>query len=102
VHVQAVLPGAVQSNIFEAAGGVETGDVAAAEDQRSAMLDIKAEAMDPIEAARVVFDQAAAGEFYLLTQPDYVGGAMTERADVLSRRRAPQLRTKRRFDPAQQ
>ena len=46
------------------------------------MLDIKAEAMDPIEAARVVFDQAAAGEFYLLTQPDYVGGAMTERADV--------------------
>jgi len=102
VHVQAVLPGAVQSNIFEAAGGVETGDVTAAEDQRSAMLDIKAEAMDPIEAARVVFDQAAAGEFYLLTQPEYVGGAMNERADVLSQRRAPQLRSKRRFDPAQQ
>ena len=102
VHVQAVLPGAVKSNIFEAAGGVDDGDVAAAEEQRAAMLDIKAEAMDPIEAARVVFDQAAAGEFYLLTQPDYVGGAMTERADILSHRRAPQLRSKRRFDPAQQ
>ena len=31
-----------------------------------------------------------------------VGGAMNERADVLSQRRAPQLRSKRRFDPAQQ
>ena len=31
VHVQAVLPGAVKSNIFEAAGGVDDGDVAAAE-----------------------------------------------------------------------
>lgn len=102
IHVQAVLPGAVRSNIFEAAGGVEDGDVGAAEEQRSAMLDIKADAMDPIEAARVVFDQAAAGDFYLLTQPDYVGSAMAERADILTSRRAPRLRTKRRFDPAQQ
>lgn len=103
VHVQAVLPGAVKSNIFEAAGGVDNGgDVAAAEQQRAAMLDIKAEAMDPIEAARVVFDQAARGEFYLLTQPDYVGGAMAERADILTHRRTPQLRSKRRFDAAHQ
>lgn len=103
VHVQAVLPGAVKSNIFEAAGGVDNGgDVAAAEQQRSAMLDIKAEAMDPIEAARIVFDQAARGEFYLLTQPEYVGGAMAERADILTNRRTPQLRSKRRFDAAHQ
>ncbi len=66
------------------------------------MLDIKAEAMDPIEAARVVFDQAVTGDFYLLTQPDYVGGAMNERAEILAKRRTPQLRAKRRFDPAQQ
>ncbi|MGE2690919.1 SDR family oxidoreductase [Mycolicibacterium pulveris] len=102
IHVQAVLPGAVRSNIFEAAGGVDGGDVEAAESQRAAMLDIKAEAMDPLEAARVVFDQSAAGEFYLLTQPDYVGNAMAERAEVLAQRRAPVLRTKQRFDPAQQ
>lgn len=100
IHVQAVLPGAVKSNIFEAAGGVDDGDVGAAESQRSAMLDIKAEAMDPIEAARVVFEQASAGDFYLLTQPDYVGNAMAERADTLANRRPPVLRTKRRFDPA--
>lgn len=100
IHVQAVLPGAVASNIFESAGGVDGGDVAAAEAQRSAMLDIKATAMDPLAAAEVVFDQAAEGRFYLLTQPEYVGSAMAERADVLASQRAPVLKTKQRFDPA--
>jgi NAD(P)-dependent dehydrogenase (short-subunit alcohol dehydrogenase family) len=102
VHVQAVLPGAVKSNIFEAAGGVDDGDVSAAEAQRSAMLGIKAEAMDPVAAARAVFDQSAAGEFYLLTQPAYVGDAMAERADNLAHRRPPTLRTLRRFNAAKQ
>ncbi|KWX66316.1 SDR family NAD(P)-dependent oxidoreductase [Mycobacterium sp. NAZ190054] len=104
IRVQAVLPGAVKSNIFEAAGGVDAGaagtDVAAAEAQREAMLDIKAAAMDPVEAAEVVFEQSAQGAFYLLTQPDYVGSAMAERAEVLRTLTPPQLRTKRRFDPA--
>lgn len=99
VHVQAVLPGAVASNIFESAGGVADGDVEAAESQRSAMLDIKAEAMDALAAAEAVFDQAAEGRFYLLTQPEYVGSAMAERAEVLVSQRAPALR-RRRFDPA--
>lgn len=101
VHVQAVLPGAVASNIFESAGGVQSGDTGAAEAQRTAMLDIKAEAMDPLSAAEVVFDQAADNRFYLLTQPDYVGSAMAERARVLTNQETPQLRTQRRFDPAQ-
>jgi NAD(P)-dependent dehydrogenase (short-subunit alcohol dehydrogenase family) len=98
IRVQAVLPGAVASNIFESAGGVDDGDVTAAEAQRCAMLDIKAEAMDPIAAAEVIFDQAVENRFYLLTQPDYVGSAMAERAEVLASQRAPVLRTKRRFD----
>jgi NAD(P)-dependent dehydrogenase (short-subunit alcohol dehydrogenase family) len=102
IHVQAVLPGAVVSNIFESAGGVDHGDVAAAESQREAMLDIKTEAMDPLAAAEVVFDQAVEGRFYLLTQPDYVGSAMAERAEVLVSQRAPALRVGRRFDPAPQ
>ncbi|KLI08454.1 oxidoreductase [Mycolicibacterium conceptionense] len=101
LHVQAVLPGAVVSNIFESAGGVDSGDTGAAEGQRTAMLDIKAEAMDPLAAAEMIFDQAAEGRFYLLTQPDYVGSAMAERARVLSSQEAPRLRTERRFDPAQ-
>jgi NAD(P)-dependent dehydrogenase (short-subunit alcohol dehydrogenase family) len=101
IHVQAVLPGAVVSNIFESAGGVIDGDVAAAESQRSAMLDIKADAMNPLAAAETIFDQAAEGRFYLLTQPDYVGSAMAERAEVLTSQRPPMLRG-RRFDPAHQ
>ena len=99
IHVQAVLPGAVVSKIFESAGGVDDGDVSAAESQRSAMLDIKADAMDPLAAAEAVFEQAADGRFYLLTQPDYVGSAMTERANVLASQRVPVLRPGRRFDP---
>lgn len=105
IRVQAVLPGAVKSNIFEAAGGVDsaaTGTaVEAAESQRAAMLDIKSAAMDPDEAAKVVFDQSAQNAFYLLTQPDYVGSAMAERAEALLTQTAPKLRTTRRFPPAQ-
>jgi NAD(P)-dependent dehydrogenase (short-subunit alcohol dehydrogenase family) len=93
IHIQAVLPGAVASNIFEAAGGVnpDASDVAAAEAQRAAMLDVKAAAMDPLAAAETVFEQAAEGRFYLLTQQS-VASAMTERANVLAAQRHPALR----------
>lgn len=104
IHIQAVLPGAVVSDIFESAGGVDTSvatDAAAADAQRSAMLDIKAAAMDPLAAAEVIFDQATEGRFYLLTQPERVSSAMTERANVLASQRPPMLR-RSRFDPAQQ
>lgn len=102
IRVQAVLPGAVKSNIFETAGGVdsaadETG-VTAAESQRTAMLNIKSSAMDPDEAAQVVFEQSAQDAFYLLTQPEYVKSAMVERANTLTTMAAPQLRVERRFD----
>ena len=93
IHVQAVLPGAVVSNIFESAGGVQTnvGDVAAAEAQRAAMLNVKAAAMDPLAAAETVFEQAAEGRFYLLTQQS-VGAAMKARANVLSAQQPPVLK----------
>ncbi|MBW0016705.1 MAG: SDR family NAD(P)-dependent oxidoreductase [Mycobacterium sp.] len=93
IHVQAVLPGAVISNIFESAGGVDAGasDAAAAESQRSAMLNVKASAMDPLAAAETLFEQADEGRFYLLTQPS-VAAAMTERANVLAAQRAPSLK----------
>jgi NAD(P)-dependent dehydrogenase (short-subunit alcohol dehydrogenase family) len=90
IHVQAVLPGAVVSNIFDSAGGVDpsASDVAAAEAQRSAMLGIKATAMDPLAAAETVFEQAAEDRFYLLTQQS-VGAAMAERANALAAQRPP-------------
>ncbi|MGO4760627.1 SDR family NAD(P)-dependent oxidoreductase, partial [Streptomyces sp. 2MCAF27] len=82
VHVQAVLPGAVASDIFESAGAVKDGDISAAEGHRAVMLKIKAQAMDPLDAARVFFDQAAQGEFYLRSQP-FVADAMAARAETL-------------------
>jgi NAD(P)-dependent dehydrogenase (short-subunit alcohol dehydrogenase family) len=93
IHVQAVLPGAVVSNIFESAGGVDpdAGDPAAAEAQRAAMLNVKASALDPLAAAAAVFEQAAEGRFYLLTQAS-VGSAMAERANILAAQRHPALR----------
>lgn len=94
IHVQAVLPGAVVSNIFESAGGVDpddASDAAAAQEQRSAMLDVKAAAMDPMAAAATIFEQAAKGRFYLLTEQS-VGAAMAERANVLAVQRQPSLK----------
>ncbi|MEB3021786.1 SDR family NAD(P)-dependent oxidoreductase [[Mycobacterium] crassicus] len=105
IHVQAVLPGAVKSNIFEAAGGVSAdlagADVDAADSQRDAMLAIKAGAMDPLDAAEVLFEQSAHGGFYLLTQPEQVRSAMTERAESLRTLTPPQLRNKGRFESAE-
>ena len=90
IHVQAVLPGAVVSNIFESAGGVDADatDAVVAEQQRSAMLDVKAAAMDPSTAAATIFEQAAKGRFYLLTEPS-IGTAMAERANVLATQKPP-------------
>ncbi len=100
IHVQAVLPGAVVSNIFESAGGVDAGDVDAAEAQRFAMLNIKASALDPLTAAERLFEQATEGPFYLHTHPEAVGAAMAERADTLASQRPPGLRTGSRFGPS--
>ena len=66
-------------------------DVAVAEGQRLAMLDVKAGAMEPLAAAATIFEQAADGRFYLLTQPS-VASAMKERANVLALQRPPALR----------
>jgi NAD(P)-dependent dehydrogenase (short-subunit alcohol dehydrogenase family) len=98
IHVQAVLPGAVVSNIFESAGGVDASDAAdaaAAEQQRSAMLDVKAAAVDPLAAAATIFEQAAEGRFYLLTEAESGGAAMTERGNVLAAQRPPSLSRRR-------
>lgn len=94
IHVQAVLPAAVVSNIFESAGGVdpsEASDAAVADKHRSAMLAVKAGAQDPIAAAARIFEQAAEGRFYLLTEPS-VALAMADRANVLAAQQPPLLK----------
>ena len=92
IHVCAVLPGIVASNIFQSAGGVEDGDVSAAEDQRAAMMKVRQQGITPLEAAATIFQQAAAGEFYILTHPEMIQAAMNRRADQLRERRAPTRR----------
>ncbi|MEV0700286.1 SDR family NAD(P)-dependent oxidoreductase [Saccharopolyspora sp. NPDC050389] len=89
ISVAAVLPGPVASNIFRAAGGVESGDIAAAEEHRQAMLAILEQAISADEAAATIMEQAARGEFYIVTQPETVHAAMAARADQLAHRRAP-------------
>lgn len=89
VAVAAVLPGAVASNIFSAAGGVESGDIAAAEGHRQAMLAVRERAIGADEAAETIVEQAAQGEFYIVTHPEIVHAAMAARADQLTHRRAP-------------
>ncbi|WP_223280861.1 hypothetical protein [Streptomyces antnestii] len=93
ISVAAILPGPVASRIFESAGGVESGDRAASEAERAAMLQVKEVSMSALEAAEVVFAQGAAADFYLLTHLEMVGGAMAMRAEQLRTRSAPRLMT---------
>jgi NADP-dependent 3-hydroxy acid dehydrogenase YdfG len=92
VRVAAVLPGLVTSNIFQSARSVDDGDIDAAEDHRQSMLTIRERGISPQEAAETIFRQAAAGEFYIVTQPDWVLAAMANRGDQLRDRRAPRPR----------
>jgi NAD(P)-dependent dehydrogenase (short-subunit alcohol dehydrogenase family) len=95
IRVSAVLPGAVTSQIFNSAGGVASGDTQAAERQREQMLEIAAHGMDPMTAAEAVFQQAAEGEFYIVTHPELCLGVMRRRAEQLAERRAPALQPPR-------
>jgi len=89
VAVTAVLPGAVVSGIFEAARGVEAGDVEAADRQRELMYAVKERAMSADEAAEIILDEAATGEFYVVTQPEITLAAMRARGEQLLNRTAP-------------
>ena len=89
IAVSVVLPGAVRSSIFVTAGGVDAGDAEAAEHHRAEMLAVRDRAISPAEAADTIIEQAAQGEFYIVTQPDIVLAAMAARADQLVHRRAP-------------
>lgn len=92
VRVAAVMPGVVNSDIFTSARSVESGDIGAAEGHREAMLALRPKSISAQEAAATIFQQAAAGEFYIVTQPEMVLTAMAARADQLRDRRRPQAR----------
>lgn len=89
VAVAAVLPAMVASNIFERAGGVDSGDLAAVERHRERMREAMSHAISPAEAAEQIMEQAARGEFFIVTQPEIVLSAMAERANRLLGRTPP-------------
>lgn len=93
ICVQAVLPGPVASNIFAAAGGVDHGATHASAEERAAMVRIIA--MDPLAAAEAIFNQSAAGGFYLSTHPEQTSTSMAERARSLLEQATPELRARR-------
>ena len=99
IHVQAVLPGAVVSDIFESAGGVDTGDVAAAESQRGEMLDIKAAQWILSRPREVVFEQAAEGRSTCSPNLTMSARRWLNAQKSLSPRWPPALRSGPRFDP---
>ena len=84
-----MLPGAVASEIFHTAGLIEETGAAAAREAQSEMLQLLPHTMDARTAAANIFDQAAAGEFYLLPQPKYVGEIMRRRGAQLAERSIP-------------
>lgn len=89
VRVAAVMPGIVNSDIFTSARSVDNGDVGAAEGHRDAMLALRQKSISARAAAETIFAQAAAGEFYIVTQPEMVLTAMAARGDQLRDRRRP-------------
>lgn len=89
VAVAAVMPAMVASRIMESATGVEGGDIAAAERHRETMREAMTHAITPAEAAETIMEQAARGEFFIVTQPDIVHPAMAERARRLVSRTPP-------------
>lgn len=97
IRVSAVLPGAVASRIFDAAGGVDSGDTAAADGARQAMFKVREQAISAETAAETIFQQAADGEFYIVTQPEAVLAAMRQRGETLAGRQPPALAGRSRF-----
>ena len=90
IHVQAVLPGAVVSNIFESAGGVDSSAMSGPPIATRRHAGHQGRRHGSVAAAETVFEQAAAGTL-LSGDPTVVVAAMAERAKFLSPNVPPAL-----------
>ena len=103
IHVQAVLPGPVVSNIFESAGGVESGearDVACGRGPAFGHARHQGGSHGSGGGRRGRLRAGGRGTVLPAHPPGHVGAAMAERANVLAAQRPPMLRTESRFGPA--
>jgi short-subunit dehydrogenase len=87
IHVSAVMPGPVATGIFDDARGAGS----AQDHHRSAMKDMLADGMQPMEAARIILAGIAQGDFWVSTHPDLTLRTARMRADYLSTLALPDL-----------
>ncbi len=88
VHVSTIVPGLVRSEIFAETPGENPHATA----HRKAMREMMAAyGMDLSDACRVIFEQIAAGEFWVSTQPDMTRDMIAGRVAYLSAQARPEL-----------
>lgn len=87
IHVSAIMPGPVATGIFEAAKGAGIAE----HHHRSVMRDMLADSMQPMEAARIIFDGIARGDFWVSTHPELTAETARGRADYLANLSRPSL-----------
>ena len=87
IHVSAVMPGPVATSIFDNAKGAGS----AQDHHRTAMKDMLADGMQPMEAARIILTGIAHGDFWVSTHPDLTLKTARMRAEYLSSLALPDL-----------
>jgi NAD(P)-dependent dehydrogenase (short-subunit alcohol dehydrogenase family) len=89
VQVSSIIPGMVKTRIFDDAK--PTSDPVAAHHQGVMRNMMAAYGMDLEEACKVIFDQMAAGRFWVSTQPDMTKNIADNRARFLIEQEVPTL-----------
>jgi len=89
VQVSSILPGMVKTRIFHDAK--PSSDPAAAHHQAVMREMMGAYGMDLADACKVIFDQIAAGEFWVSTQPEMTKNLADNRARFLMEQTVPTL-----------
>jgi short-subunit dehydrogenase len=90
IHVSSVIPGWVKSAIFDPAGDAGESDFASR--QRAVMRGaMAAQGMDADEAARIILEGIAAGDFWVSTQPEMTRELAATRAAFLTGLAPPEL-----------
>ncbi len=96
VQVSAVLPGPVNTGIFEVLQEATDPAVAAHHQEMKQLL--SEHGMSPGDAAATILEQLAAGEFWISTHPEITRAMAQQRADTLSHLRTPNLDNESAFD----
>jgi len=89
IQVSAVLPGPVATRIFQDSETVPDPVVAHHREVMRGMLEKVG--ITPLEAAQRIFEQIAAGQFWVSTHPDITAHMAQNRADHLSGLKTPEL-----------